>query len=183
MAGWPKLTADWTVANPLIGSFGTPRHEKVVRGGESLRLPVRLRHRRRPCTAASWPRFHHDNANSGDYGRDAVAPGKPNGDAVEGATVKFTAPGDDLLCGTLAAGEKGARYEAVQSTAPITSANFAAAEKIEAPATGASPGTAQALAIPARPKRYVAIRAVDEQGNAGRPLVVRAPKPTGGHGA
>ena len=97
--------------------------------------------------------------------------------------MKFKAPGDDLLCGTLAAGEKGARYEAVQSAAPITAANFAAAEKIEAPATGAPPGTTQALALPPHPKRYVAIRAVDEQGNAGRPLVVRAPKPKGGHGA
>ncbi len=29
------------------------------------------------CSPASWPRFHHDNANSGDYSRDATLPGKP----------------------------------------------------------------------------------------------------------
>ncbi len=182
VAGFPKLTADWMVANPLIGSFGSLDKKVVVAANRDGRV-FAYRTGADACAAGSWPRFHHDNANSGAYDRDAVAPGTPYGDAVEGATVKFKAPGDDLLCGTLAAGEKGARYEAVQSAAPITAANFAAAEKIDAPATGAPPGTTQALALPANPKRYVAIRAVDEQGNAGRPLVVRAPKPKGGHGA
>ena len=28
------------------------------------------------CSPGSWPRFHHDNANSGDYSRDAALPGQ-----------------------------------------------------------------------------------------------------------
>ena len=41
--------------------------------------------------------FHHDNANSGDYSRDAVAPGKPIDATLSGRLLNFTAPGDDLL--------------------------------------------------------------------------------------
>ncbi len=54
------------------------------------------------CSPSSSPRFHHDNANSGDYSRDAVLPGVPGGIATndERTRIRFTAPGDDLLCGT-----------------------------------------------------------------------------------
>ena len=44
---------------------------------DSLRLPQRLLDRGAACSPASWPRFHHDNANSGDYDRDAALPGRP----------------------------------------------------------------------------------------------------------
>jgi hypothetical protein len=29
-AAWPKLTSDWMVSNPLVGSFGDPGHKVVV---------------------------------------------------------------------------------------------------------------------------------------------------------
>ena len=48
-SGWPKLTTDWTVATPLIGSFGTEDTKasarKVVVGDHPLRLHPRLRDR------------------------------------------------------------------------------------------------------------------------------------------
>src|SRR5204863_353868 len=61
LGGWPKLTGDWTVANPLIGSFGTldtsPDARRVVIGmtragqifGYGTSAPA--------CAPASWPRF------------------------------------------------------------------------------------------------------------------------------
>ncbi|MDX6699068.1 MAG: hypothetical protein QOE65_2465 [Solirubrobacteraceae bacterium] len=187
---WPKLSTDWMVANPTIGSFGDrldtaadARPKRVVaitRSGQLLAYDTSAP----ACSPGSWPRFHHDNANSGDYRRDAVAPGVPFEPHLTGGVVSWRTPGDDLLCGTIAAPGK---LEAAQSDSPITARNFAAAEPLLAPAPGA-PGDVQTLTLPASPKRYVAVRAVDEQGNPGRPVVIdrTAPPPppgdTGGGG-
>ena len=79
--GWPKLTTDWTIANPLIGSFGTldtdSAAQKVVIGMTRSGYLNAYATAAPACSPGSWPRFHHDNANSGDYSRDAVLPGKP----------------------------------------------------------------------------------------------------------
>ena len=125
--GWPKLTSDWMVANPLVGSFGTidtdsdarNRVVAITRSGSVLAYRTDAP----PCPLGSWPRFHHDNANSGDYRRDAVSPGKPTGVSVSGTTVNFTAPGDDLLCGT------ADHYEIVTSNDPIDGDNFDQADQ------------------------------------------------------
>jgi hypothetical protein len=178
---WPKLTTDWMVANPLIGSFGDrldtaadARPKRVVaitRSGQLFAYDTSAP----ACSPGSWPRFHHDNANSGDYRRDAAAPGVPFDPHLTGSVVSWRTPGDDLLCGTIAAPGK---LEAAQSDSPITAQNFSAAEPLVSPAPGA-PGTVQSLTLSPSPKRYVAVRAADEQGNLGRPVVVdlRAPPP------
>jgi hypothetical protein len=114
------------------------------------------------CSPSSWPRFHHDNANSGWYGRDAVLPGKPTGLSVSGGNLKFTAPGDDLMCGT------ADHYEVVQSDKPITAGNFSSADKISGGPKPSAAGSTDTIALPAGVKRYVALRAVDDQGNVGR---------------
>jgi hypothetical protein len=60
---WPKLTYDWTVANPVIGEFGGRRVlVTATRAGMLLayRVDAGL------CAPASWPRFHHDPRNTGD---------------------------------------------------------------------------------------------------------------------
>ncbi|HEX6460777.1 MAG TPA: S8 family serine peptidase [Thermoleophilaceae bacterium] len=166
VSGWPKLTSDWTVANPVIGPFGADAHKAVLgltRSGVVLGYATNAP----DCSPGSWPRFHHDNANSGDYSRDAVAPGHPYGATVAATAITFTAPGDDLLCGT------AKRYEAVQSSQPITGANFAGAQALPGAPAPAEAGTRQTLALPAGHRRYVAIRAVDEQGNVGPPLVIK----------
>jgi hypothetical protein len=84
----------------------------------------------------------------------------------------FTSPGDDLLCGT------PAKYEVATAEAPITPASFAAADAVDAKGDAKPAGTAVALDLAgAALKRYVAVRAVDDQGNVGRPAAVDTAKP------
>jgi hypothetical protein len=174
--GWPKLSADWAVANPAIGSFGQLETDAgatrvVVDGTRNGRL-VAYDTGADPCGPASWPQFHHDPANSGDLNRDAIAPGKPTGAAFDGATLTFTSPGDDLLCGTPKA------YEVRSSDRPITPASFAAATPVTATGTPVAAGQEATLTLSgADLRRFVAVRAVDEQGNVGRPAVVELPPP------
>jgi Ca2+-binding RTX toxin-like protein len=120
------------------------------------------------CSPSSWPRFHHDNANSGYFERDAVSPGKPEDAQVsqDGSELTFTAPGDDLLCGTID------HYEAVTSGSPITAQNFDSKDPLDGEPTPVDPGQSQTYDLPGDVKRFVAIRAVDEQGNVGRIVVV-----------
>jgi hypothetical protein len=170
LAGWPKLTTDWMVTNPTIGSFGTldtaAGSRKTVisetRSGYihaySTSAPA--------CSPSTWPRFHHDDANSGDYARDAKLPGKPFGLAATATRITFRAPGDDLLCGT------AHHYQIVTSASPITAANFRSAQTLPGAPTPGGAGAAQSYTLPAAAKRYVAIRAVDEAGNVGLPAAV-----------
>jgi hypothetical protein len=162
---WPKLTSDWIVANPLIGSFGsldtqTTVKKKIVALTRSGSILV-YRATAHPCSPGSWPRFHHDNANSGDFRRDAVSPGRPTNARVSGGSLTFEAPGDDVLCGT------ADRYRVVTSDRPITGANFSAQQSLAGAPDPAEPGTQQSFPLPAGAKRFVAIRAVDEQYNVG----------------
>ena len=169
--GWPKLTGDWTVANPTIGSFGTVDtgagvHKRVIgltRSGYLYAYEALAG----PCTSSSWPRFHHDNANSGDYSRDAVLPGTPTDETVTPAggprNISLLPSGDDLLCGT------AAHYDVVTSDNPITdAADFASATPLPGAPTPTAPGSSQTFQVPPFTHRYVALRGQDEQGNVGR---------------
>jgi hypothetical protein len=150
---WPKLTSDWMVANPLVGSFGGSERKVVValtRSGTMLAYRTDAP----ACSPSSWPRFHHDEANSGDLRRDATAPGRPTALRTEGGRLAFASPGDDLLCGRPAAYElsTGGAFTRVD------------AETV----TGGETAT-----VPLPPRaRSVSVRAVDEQGNVGRPATV-----------
>jgi hypothetical protein len=171
---WPKLSTDWTVANPTIGSFGTvdtnAAARKVVFGLTRSGYINAYTTGAPACSASAWPRFHHDNANSGSYIRDAILPGRPINAAVSGGSLTFRAPGDDLLCGT------ADHYDAVTSDNPITESNFSSATPLANPPAPASPGTPQSYALPAH-KRYVAIRAVDDRENVGRVATVDTAAP------
>jgi hypothetical protein len=105
--------------------------------------------------------FHHDLANSGDYRRDATLPGKPYDLAISGGNLTFKAPGDDLLCGT------ADHYEVVQSDDEITGANFSSQQAVAGAPAPAAAGTTQSVPLPSPRKSFIAIRAVDEQGNVG----------------
>jgi hypothetical protein len=171
LARWPKLTTDWTVANPTIGSFGTldtnsGAHKVVI--GETRSGYINAYSTRAPsCSPSTWPRFHHDNANSGDYARDATSPGKPYAvDKKAANKVSFKAPGDDLLCGT------ADHYQVVTSQHAVDESNFDQADPLSGAPTPAAPGTTQTYTVPAGAKRYVALRAVDDQGNVGRVAAV-----------
>jgi hypothetical protein len=170
---WPRLTGDWTVANPLIGTFGTldtsPAARKVV---VALTRSGRVLAYRTPAPACpargrdSWPRFHHDNANSGDYSRDAVAPGRSTGLSVSGRTLSFVSPGDDLMCGT------PKRYVVVQSDDPITGADVAGLPAVPGAPAPVAAGGKVTMTLPVGVKRFVGVRAVDAAGNVGRVAVV-----------
>lgn len=104
-SSWPKLTGDWLVATPTLGSLGTidtsaSAKKDVVSITRSGTLSVYTTPAS-ACSPSSWPSFHHDIANSGDYTRDAVKPGVPLGASVSGHVLSWTAPGggDDFVGG------------------------------------------------------------------------------------
>ena len=183
---WPKLTGDWIVATPTLGSFGTldtspSAHKDVVSITRSGELSV-YKTPAAACSPSSSPRYHHDDANSGDYTRDAVPPGRPmNGRIVTARhrhghhwsvtrTLHLTAPGGDLLCG------KARHYQWVTSPRPITAQSFARARHLHLTLVPARAGAKQAVKLPRGLSRYVALRAVDAAGNIGRPLVLKLPR-------
>src|SRR5215208_4657713 len=104
--------------------------------------------------------------NSGDYARDATLPGRPFGKFHTRNVIIFKAPGDDLLCGT------AERYKIVTSDRPINPLNFNQAQSLGGAPAPEEAGSRQTYTIPAAAKRYVAIRAVDDQGNVGRPVTI-----------
>jgi hypothetical protein len=168
---WPKLTGDWLVATPVLGSLGTIDSEgaarkDVVTMTRSGTLSV-YSTPASACSPSSWPNFHHDIANSGDYTRDAIAPGVPLHLTAASRVMTWTAPGGDLMCGTATS------YEIVTSPNPITPQNFASATPLGGAPAPAAAGTSQSYPVPSGAKLYVAIRAVDEQGNLGLPAVKR----------
>ncbi|MDP8225014.1 MAG: Ig-like domain-containing protein [Candidatus Lernaella stagnicola] len=107
IAGWPKYTQKWTLASPAVGDIDADGMVEVVshtREGylyawESLG---------ETCPDgepnSDWPRFHHDERNTGYHGADTLPPARvtdltaaetPNGSLL----LEFTAPGDDWWCG------------------------------------------------------------------------------------
>ena len=163
---WPKLSTDWTVANPTIGSFGT-----LDTSADARKVVIALTRSgyihayatdAPACSPGDWPRFHHDAANSGDYDRDAALPGRPTDLSLAGDKLSFTSPGDDLMCGTPRA------YQLRTSNQPIDSSNFDSATPLSGAPDPAKAGTKRSYDLPAAARRYVAVRAIDEQGNVGR---------------
>jgi hypothetical protein len=168
-SAWPKLTGDWLVATPVLGSLGTVDTESgAPKDVVSLTRSGTLSVYSTPasaCSPSSWPNFHHDIANSGDYTRDAIAPGKPLQATLSKKVLRWIAPGGDEMCGSAAS------YEIVTSATPITPQSFAQATPLSGAPAPAPAGTAQSFPLPAGSLRYVAIRAIDEAGNIGLPAV------------
>ena len=162
---------DWLVATPVLGSLGTvdtsgTAKKNVVSLTRSGTLSV-YSTPASACSPSSWPNFHHDMANSGDYTRDAIAPGVPMHLAVSGGALNWTAPGGDLMCG------RATSYEIVTSPNPITAQNFSSATPLAGAPTPGQAGTPQSYPLPRSAQLYVAVRAIDEQGNIGLPAVKR----------
>ena len=102
----------------------------------------------------------------------------PPGRALNGAATNhlatWTAPGGDLMCGTVTS------YRIVTSAVPITPQTFAAATPLTGAPAPVAPGGAQIYALPAGTQRYIAVRAVDEQNNIGLPVVLDTQAASGG---
>jgi hypothetical protein len=118
------------------------------------------------CGNVQWRKAKHDEWNSGLYGKDTLRPGAISDLAVtvvgtDDVRLEFTAVGDDGKCGTATS------YELRASASPITEATFAAATPVGLAAPAPS-GTAEVrvATLPAG-MPHLALRAVDEAGNAG----------------
>ena len=88
--------------------------------------------------------------------RDATSLGAPTSLRFEGKSLRFTAPGDDLLCGRAAAYEISTDGRAFQRVS----------------VEPAAAGETAAITLQTKPKT-VSVRAVDEQGNVGRAGTLR----------
>lgn len=115
--GWPKFTGGWNFATPAIGDAdgdGQLEVTATTREGYGFMWDTNTP----ACgTNDEWWTSRHDEWNTGAYGTDTRPPGTPrnltvtrNGDS---ATLSWTAPGDDWLCGT------ATQYRIIKSNSPI----------------------------------------------------------------
>jgi subtilisin family serine protease len=164
--GWPKLTGGWIAATAAVGDVD-------LDGGSDVAVQTRQGYVFRwrtpgnPCSNSQWWRARHDDWNTGSGAtdsrrpaaiRDLTATPGPGG----AVTLTWTAPGDDARCGTASA------YQIRVSSAPITEAGFGSAAVVAAPPAPGAPGALQSkLVTGVSGTRHFAIRALDEQGNAG----------------
>ena len=137
---------------PAIGSFGTLDTDGDARNGgrrdHAHRLAVRLRTARRACPLGSWPRFHHDNANSGDSAATRSRPGKPTSASVAGTTA------DVHRARRRPAVRHADHYEIVTSNKPIDGDNFDQAQsRSRARPQPAAAGSEQSYGCRPAPRR------------------------------
>ncbi|MDX6604818.1 MAG: cell wall-associated protease [Solirubrobacterales bacterium] len=158
-AGFPKVTGGWLYSPAALSSDG--RIAAITREGYLFEW----NQAQMPACQTEWPSFRHDQQGSGNYDRDGTPPGRPGKLALEGETLRFDAPGDDEGCGTATS------YEVVSSKMPITPAGFAAARPLAGAPKPGPAGTRESFALPAH-DRYVAVRAIDEEGNVGWPAQI-----------
>jgi len=169
-SAWPKLSGDWLVATPTLGSFGTlddtaGARKDVVTITRSGTLSVYTTPAA-ACSPSSWPDFHHDIANSGDYTRDAVPPGAPLSARASGGRLTFVSPGNDLLCG------KPARYEVVTTNVPITASQVTGLRHLGGVPAAVTAGQTASMGLPRSVERCVGVRAIDPAGNLGPTAVL-----------
>jgi hypothetical protein len=109
-AQWPKFTNGWTVAAPSVGDLdGDGMLEVVVhtREGHLFAWNTVGEACNEDGLASDWWTFHHDEHNSGVYGKDTIPPAVVTDLEVynkdydaDTFVMSFTSPGDDWNCGT-----------------------------------------------------------------------------------
>ena len=122
LPGWSKNTGGWVVETPAVGTVGTDQNQKVAVMDREGTLFL-WQSTANACSGASWPRFKHDNWNSGNYatvaGRPATISDLSQTQTGSTVTLTFTAPHGTLFCGN-ASGYQ-VRYSA---SGPITDATW-----------------------------------------------------------
>ncbi|MGI9184531.1 MAG: hypothetical protein ACR2GZ_06125 [Solirubrobacteraceae bacterium] len=171
-SAWPKLSGDWLVATPTLGSFGTLDYQAgarkdvttITRSGtlSVYSTPASA------CSPSSWPNWHHDIANSGDYTRDAVPPGAPLSPRVSGSQLTFLSPGNDLMCGT------PARYEVVTATGQFTADQVPSLTHLGNVPVAKPAGKTVTMALPSNVAGCIGVRAIDPAGNLGPTAIATA---------
>jgi hypothetical protein len=116
--GWPKFTGGWLFATPAIGDTdgdGKLEVTTTTREGNMFTWDTD----NSACgTNDEWWTSRHDEWGTGAYGTDTRPPGTPRSLGITGntgssATLQWTAPGDDWLCGT------ADKYRVIKSSTPI----------------------------------------------------------------
>ena len=105
---WPKFTNNWSVSAPALGDVDADGFLEVIlhtREGYLFGWNTKGKACKENEFASDWWSFHHDEHNTGVYGKDTLPPKivsdlsvteNPDG----GFLLEFTAPGDDWQCGT-----------------------------------------------------------------------------------
>jgi subtilase family protein/hemolysin type calcium-binding protein len=169
VAGFPKVTGGWLYSPAALSDDG--RIAAITREGYLFQWNGPAL----PSCQSEWPTFRHDQQSSGNYDRDGTPPGRPASLAWEAGRLSFDAPGDDERCGTVSS------YEIVSSERPIGPAEFATATPLAGAPKPSPAGTRESTALPPH-GRYVAVRAIDEEGNVGWPAQIDSRREAAGPG-
>jgi hypothetical protein len=146
-SGFPKFTGGWTLFSPSAGDLDADGHTDLVTTTREGYL-FAWKTDGKP-DAESWT-YHHDEWRTGRYGTDTRPPGILRDVQRAGATVTFTAPGDDWYAG---------RAASYRVTADGTTTTVAAT--VDA-------GGRQSVPVPSGAQK-ITIQAVDDAGNVGAP--------------
>jgi Subtilase family/RTX calcium-binding nonapeptide repeat (4 copies) len=175
-ADFPKFTTGWNVYGATTGDTDSDGKTDVLAATREGYVFAWETNGDADANQEWWgPR--HDERNTGQYGADTRPPGALLEANVAGNEISFKAPGDDWY----ASGPVD-HYEVVSSDSPIGSSGFAQATDLGPGPDPDEPGSHQSFEPPSAAKRYVAIRAVDDEGNVGRVASVDFRGPSGGGG-
>jgi hypothetical protein len=176
-AGWPKLTGGWLAQPAAIGDVDGDGLLEVAANTREGNVYVWDTDGAACGNNAEWWTYHHDEWNTGNYRRDTRAPNRVTSLAATSTVlgqvdVAWTAPGDDGPCG------QASSYEMRWSNAPLTPANFGAANLVTLSAPQPA-GTAETASFNAPQSSIVQVglRARDEAGNPSWLSVVVVPEP------
>ena len=108
--GWPKFTYNWSVSAPIVGDIDGDGLFEIInhtREGFLFGWETEGEACNENGTAAQWWSFHHDEWNTGLWGKDTQPPGVVTDLSAiynHGSyRIRFTSPGDDWWCGIPAA--------------------------------------------------------------------------------
>jgi Ca2+-binding RTX toxin-like protein len=179
--GWPKFTGGWQQATPAVGDMdgdGALDVTTLTREGWSFAWGTGVD----ACDSSNeeWWTFHHDERSTANYGADGRPPGTVReleavargGGAVE---LRWTAPGDDWLCG------RADRFRVVLAAGEISSpGDGQQAIEVDAAAASGEPESVSLSAADVAGATRAAVLYRDEAGNWGLLKSVGLPPPTGG---
>jgi hypothetical protein len=175
-AGFPKFTTGWNVYGGTTGDTDSDGKTDILAATREGYVFAWETDGEADANQEWWgPR--HDERNTGQYGADTRPPGALLKAHGSGNAIEFKAPGDDWY----ASGPVD-HYQVATSENPIEASSFDQATPLDVAPDPSDPGGDQSFEPPSNAKRYVAIRAVDDQDNVGRLVSIDFRRPSGGGG-